>query len=354
MGERQDKFSGTRDVVDRLRFDVRSLERYLKKHVEGFEGPLSVQQFKGGQSNPTYQLEAGGRRYVLRRKPPGKLLPSAHAVDREYRVITALGQTDVPVPKTYCLCTDESVIGTWFYVMEFVEGRVLWEYTLPGSSKAERAAIYDSLNATLAKLHSVDYAAIGLSDYGKPGNYFARQIHRWAKQYRASESERIDAMDSLIDWLPQHIPADDETTIVHGDYRLDNTILHPTEPRVIAILDCELGTLGHPLGDFSYHCMQWELDREKLSGLDGYDLEALGIPTLEQYKAAYCARTGRDRIENWNWYMAYNLFRIAAISQGILGRVRDGTAASAYAGEMGQRVSDMSTLGWEMAQRADG
>jgi aminoglycoside phosphotransferase (APT) family kinase protein len=353
MGDRQEKFSGTRDVVERLRFDARALERYLKDHVEGFTGRLEVQQFKGGQSNPTYLLEAGGRRYVLRRKPPGKLLPSAHAVDREYRVITALGRTDVPVPKTYCLCTDESVIGTWFYVMEFVEGRVLWEYTLPDATPAERAAVYDSLNSTLAKLHRVDYRALGLEDYGKPGNYFARQIHRWTKQYKASETGSIEAMDRLMEWLPAHIPADDETTIVHGDYRLDNTILHPTEPRVIAILDWELGTLGHPLGDFSYHCMQWELDKDRLGGFKGHDLPALGIPTLPEYRAAYCARTGRERIDHWNFYMAYNLFRIAAISQGIMGRVRDGTAASAHATEMGQRVSDMSALGWEMARRAE-
>ncbi|HUP24546.1 MAG TPA: phosphotransferase [Thermoanaerobaculia bacterium] len=354
MGERQEKFSGTKEVAERLRFDVNALERYLQNHVEGFRGNLSVEQFKGGQSNPTYLLEAGGQRYVLRRKPPGKLLPSAHAVDREYRVITALGRTDVPVPRTYCLCTDDSVIGTWFYVMEFVEGRVLWEYTLPESDPAERTAIYDALNETLAKLHSVDYLALGLEDYGKPGNYFARQIHRWSKQYRASEGSRIEAMDRLMAWLPEHIPADDETTIVHGDYRLDNSILHPTKPRVLAILDWELGTLGHPLGDFSYHCMQWELDKDRLGGLRGHDLRALGIPSLAEYKAAYCARTNRERIEHWNFYMAYNLFRIAAISQGIMGRVRDGTAASTHATEMGQRVSDMSALGWEMAQRAEG
>jgi aminoglycoside phosphotransferase (APT) family kinase protein len=351
MGERQQRFSGTKEVAEHLRFDPASLERYLVAEIDGFAGPLEVEQFKGGQSNPTYLLRAGGRRYVLRRKPPGKLLPSAHAVDREYRVLTALAGTEIPVPRTLCLCTDDAVIGTMFFVMEFVEGRVLWESTLPDSTPAERAAIYDAMNETLARLHRVDYAAIGLESYGKPGNYFARQIHRWSKQYRASETGRLEAMERLLDWLPENIPADDQTTLVHGDYRLDNMIFHPTEPRVLAILDWELGTLGHPLGDFTYHCMQWQTPRER-GGLLGHDLEALGIPTLEQYVAAYCRRTGRERIEHWNFYAAYNLFRSAAIAQGIAGRVRDGTATSAHAREIAKSVPGLAAQAWEAAQRA--
>jgi aminoglycoside phosphotransferase (APT) family kinase protein len=351
MGERQDKFAGTKTVEARLRFDELALERYLQGAIPGFEGPLEVEQFKGGQSNPTYLLRAGGRRYVLRRKPPGKLLPSAHAVDREYRVITALAGTGIPVPRTLCLCTDESVAGTVFFVMEFVEGRVLWEPTLPDSTPAERAAIYGAMNETLANLHRVDYAAIGLESYGKPGNYFARQIHRWSQQYRASESATIAEMERLLTWLPENVPADDQTSIVHGDYRLDNMILHPTEPRVLAILDWELGTLGHPLGDFTYHCMQWQTPAER-GGLEGLDLDSLGIPTLEKYVDSYCRRTDRERIEHWNFYRAYNLFRSAAIAQGIAGRVRDGTAASAHAREVAASVPGLAALAWEAAQRA--
>jgi aminoglycoside phosphotransferase (APT) family kinase protein len=350
MSERQEKFSGTKEVVARLRFDEKALERYLSEHVDGFRGPLRVKQFRGGQSNPTYLVEAGNGKYVLRRKPPGKLLPSAHAVDREYRVMTALGATEVPVPRTVCLCEDTNVIGTMFFVMEFVAGRVFWEHTLPGIEPEERAAIYDAMNDTLARLHRVDYEAVGLGDYGKPGNYFARQIHRWTKQYRASETETVATMDLLMQWLPAHIPEDDTTSIVHGDYRLDNMIFHPTEPKILAILDWELGTLGHPLGDFSYHCMHWEMDQKTLRGLAGVDLESLGIPTLDQYRAAYCRRTGRERIRNWGFYMAYNLFRIAAITQGIIGRVRDGTAASAHAEEMGRSIPLLADLGWKMAQ----
>ncbi len=348
---RQEKFSGTMDVVERLRFDVEPLQRYLEEHVEGFSGKLRVRQFKGGQSCPTYLLEAGGRSWVLRRKPPGKLLPSAHAVDREYRVMTALRDTGVPVPRTCCLCTDESIVGTMFFVMEHVKGRVLWEALLPGMEPAERFAIYDAMNRTLAQLHQVDHEVVGLSSYGKPGNYFARQIHRWTKQYLASETQDIPAMNALIGWLPENIPDGDETTIVHGDFRLDNMILHPERAEVIAILDWELGTLGHPLADFSYHTMQWEIPEDK-AGLKGLDLGALGIPTLEQYRDAYCRRTGRDGIDNWNFYLAYNLFRSAGIAQGIAGRVRDGTAASAHAREVAASVPRTAGLAWQAAQRA--
>jgi len=340
-------------VQERHRFDEAALARYLRAHVEGFSGELSVEQFKGGQSNPTYKLTAGGRSYVLRRKPPGKLLASAHAVDREYRVITALAQTDVPVAKTYCLCEDESVIGTAFYVMEHIEGRIHWDPTLPGYTPEVRRAMFTEMNRVIAALHRVDYAAVGLADYGKPGNYFARQIGRWTKQYRASETERIDAMDRLIAWLPEHIPPGDETTIVHGDYRLDNMIFHPTEPRVLAVLDWELSTLGHPLADFAYHCMTWHIPGGVFRGLGGNDLKALGIPEEPEYVRMYCERVGRDRIDpdHWDFYMAYNLFRLAGILQGIMGRVKDGTAASAQAAQMGQAVRPLADLAWQQVEK---
>ena len=344
MDSRQDRFSGTREVAEPHRFEVGPLEDYLQQHVEGFEGPLEIRQFKGGQSNPTYRLEAGSGRYVLRRKPPGKLLPSAHAVDREYRVITALGETDVPVPRTHCLCTDDSVIGTWFYVMENVEGRVLWEATLPQLEPDERGAIYDAMNETLAKLHLVDYAAIDLESFGKPGNYFARQIHRWTKQYQLSETQTIEAMDRLIEWLPDNIPPGDDSSIVHGDYRLDNMVFHPTEPRILALLDWELSTIGNPLGDFSYHCMQWT------TAFADLDLAEIGLPSLDEYRDAYCRRVDRSEIANWNFYLAYNLFRSAGIAQGIAGRVRDGTAASTWAEEVGASVRPTAERAWSLVQ----
>lgn len=340
-------------VQERHRFDTAALQRYMQQHVDGFSGELSVEQFKGGQSNPTYKLSADGKSYVLRRKPPGKLLASAHAVDREYTVITALAQTDVPVAKTYCLCEDETVIGTAFYIMEHVEGRILWDPALPGYLPEVRRAMFEEMNRVIAALHKVDYAAIGLADYGKPGNYFARQIGRWTKQYRASETERIDAMDRLIAWLPEHIPPGDETTIVHGDYRLDNMIFHPTEPRVLAVLDWELSTLGHPLADFAYHCMTWHIPAGVFRGLGGAKLKDLGIPDESEYVRMYCERTGRDTIDpnHWDFYMAYNLFRLAAILQGIAGRVKDGTAASAQAQEMGRAARPLSDLAWMQVEK---
>jgi aminoglycoside phosphotransferase (APT) family kinase protein len=346
MSTRQEKFSGTTEVADRHRFDVVALERHLAENIEGFRGPLTVRAFKGGQSNPTYRLETPDRRYVLRRKPPGKLLPSAHAVDREYRVMTALRSTGVPVPTTRLLCTDDSVIGTWFYVMDCVEGRIFWENTLPGVEPDERRAIFLAMVDVLATLHRVDYRALGLEDFGKPGNYFARQIHRWTKQYRLSEGERIEAMERLIEWLPAHIPPGDESSIVHGDYKLDNMIFHATEPRLVAILDWELSTIGHPLGDLSYHCMQWR------NSFQGLDLERHGIPTLEEYVDIYCRRTGRERIDNWNFYLAYNLFRGAGIAQGIAGRVRDGTAASAWAAEVSASVRPSAEAAWALVQES--
>jgi aminoglycoside phosphotransferase (APT) family kinase protein len=348
-----DEFIGTMPVQEKQRFDVAALENYLKQHVDGFTGELTVEQFKGGQSNPTYRLSAGGRHYVMRAKPgpAAKLLPSAHAVDREFRVITALGGAGIPVPRTYCLCTDEGVIGRAFYIMDCVEGRVLWQQSLPGFANSERAAIFDEMNRVIAALHGVDYAKIGLADYGKPGNYFERQIARWTKQYRASETEKIVAMDNLIEWLPQNIPPGEETAIVHGDYRMDNLIFHATEPRILAILDWELSTLGHPLADFSYHCMSWHIPEERFRGIGGIDLKALGIPTQEEYVAAYCKRTGRSGIANWNFYLAYNMFRIAGILQGIMGRVVDGTAASRHAEDAGKRARPMAEMGWAVVER---
>ncbi|MBE0624071.1 MAG: phosphotransferase [Burkholderiales bacterium] len=348
-----DHFIGTMPVAEKQRFDVARLEAYMRAHVEGYEGSLEAEQFKGGQSNPTYRLSAGGKRYVMRAKPgpAAKLLPSAHAVDREFRVISALGKTDIPVPRTYALCEDEGVIGRAFYIMDYVEGRVLWDQSLPGMSMAERAAIYGEMNRVIAALHNVDYAAIGLAGFGKPGNYFARQIGRWSKQYQASETEKLEAMDNLIAWLPNNIPAGDETAIVHGDYRMDNLLFHPTEPRVLAILDWELSTLGHPLADFSYHCMSWRIPPGQFRGIAGLDLAALGIPLEQDYVADYCRRTGRERIDNWDFYLAYNMFRIAAILQGIKKRSVDGTAASAHAADAGARVQPLAKMAWEYAQK---
>ncbi|MCF8467166.1 MAG: phosphotransferase family protein [Sneathiella sp.] len=351
MSEESAQFSGTMEVRERHKFDLAVLEKYLKNNIAGFNGPLEVAQFKGGQSNPSYMLVTPGRKYVLRRKPPGKLLPSAHAVDREYRVISALAHTDVPVPKAYCLCEDEGIIGTMFYVMEFVDGDIEWDPSLPGYSKASRVAVFDSMNAAMASLHMVDYKAVGLETFGKPTDYLARQINRWTKQYRASETEKIDAMDNLMDWLPDNIPPGDETAIVHGDYRLDNTVLDKGTHRVTAILDWELATLGHPLADFSYHCMTWRLEPELFRGLNGLDLPALGIPTEAQYVKAYCERTGRDSIENWDFYAAYNMFRLAAILQGIVGRVKDGTASNKNAADVAVRVEPLAIRGWEQAEK---
>jgi len=345
-----DEFTGTMPVTERHRFDTAALVRWMREHVDDFRGPLEIEQFRGGQSNPTFRLSAGGRRYVLRRKPPGKLLPSAHAVDREYRVITALRDTDVPVARSYALCLDETIIGTAFYIMDYIEGRIFWDPTLPDLAPTQRRPVYEAMNAVIAALHKVDYAALGLSDFGRPGNYFKRQIDRWTKQYRASETEKIEAMDRLIEWLPQHLPPDDETSIVHGDYRLDNMIFHPSEPRVLAVLDWELSTLGNPLGDFSYHMMTWELGPEAYRGLGGKDLTALGIPGKEEYRALYCRRTGREAIAHWDFYMAYNMFRLAAILQGIMGRVVEGTAANLRARESGARARVLGEAGWRRAE----
>jgi aminoglycoside phosphotransferase (APT) family kinase protein len=339
-------------VLEAHRFDVGQLEEYMSSHVESFRGLLTVSQFKGGQSNPTYLLEAESGRYVLRRKPPGTLLKSAHAVDREYRIISALYGADFPVPRPYVLCEEDEVIGTMFFIMEFVDGRIFWDLDLPNANPAGRAALYDNVNETIAKLHTYDYEALGLQDYGKPGNYFARQISRWSGQYRASETGSVKSMDALIEWLPDNIPEDESAGIVHGDFRLDNMIVHPTEPKVIAVLDWELSTVGHPLADFMFHLMAWQMPEIGIgsTGLLGKDLTTLGIPDEETYIAQYCERTGRvDGIENRFFYSAYSFFRLAAILQGIAGRVRDGTAASAHAEKAVEAIAPLADLGWKFA-----
>ncbi len=350
MTDETAQFIGTGQVRDQHTFDVSKLETYLRAHLDGFEGPLEVEQFKGGQSCPTYKLSAGGKSYVLRRKPPGKLLPSAHAVDREYKVISALSQTDVPVPKTYLLCEDESIVGTIFYIMENVEGRVFWDQTLAEIPKSDRARYYDAMNQTLVALHSVDYAAVGLADFGKAGDYVARQINRWTKQYRISETETVPEMDRLIEWLPGTIPSHEVIAVVHGDYRLDNMIFHPTEPRVLAILDWEISTLGDALADFSYHLMSWRMGGENFRGLAGHDLAVLGIPSEADYAALYCQRMGWHEIAQLEWYMVYNMFRLSAILQGIAKRAIDGTASSDLAVEQGKRAKPMAQMAWALAQ----
>ena len=362
ISQSMDTFTGTKPIAEQHAFDIAALTRHLDAHLPGFAGPLTAEQFKGGQSNPTYKLVTPGRSYVMRSKPgpAAKLLPSAHAIDREFRVMNALGQTDVPVARMHLLCEDESVIGRAFYVMEFVDGRVLWDQSLPGMTTMERGAIYDEMNRVIALLHGVDVDSVGLANYGKPGNYFERQIGRWSKQYVASTTEPMSAMDSLMHWLPAHIPASardaSQTTIVHGDFRLDNLIFHPSEPRVLAVLDWELSTLGHPLGDFSYHCMAWYIPSSMGRGIGGLDIAALGIPSERDYVRRYCERTGRSDVDavmaDWNFYLAYNLFRIAAILQGIAKRALDGTAASAQAAQAGAGARQLATLGWQFAQAA--
>ena len=353
MSSRQAQNTGTQDVREAHRFDEPLLETYLSSRIEDFCGPLTVTEFKGGQSNPTYRLDASSGNYVLRRKPPGKLLKSAHAVDREFRVISALHASGFPVPRPFLLCEDDAIIGTDFYVMECVEGRIFWELDLPGLDGDERAAIYDHVNETMAALHGTDYRAIGLGDFGVPGNYFERQVSRWTRQYRASETGKMPSMDRLIDWLPDNIPDDDSTSIVHGDYRLDNMILHPTEPRVIAVLDWELSTIGHPLADFTYHLMAWQMPEIGIgsTGLVGKPLAQLGIPDEDAYIDQYCMRTGRDGIADRNFYSAFNFFRLAAILQGIAGRVRDGTAASKHASQAVKAVQPLADLGWHYAAK---
>ena len=357
-----DHFVGTRAVSDQHAFDTEALTSWMKQHVDGFEGPVQVEMFKGGQSNPTYKLITPGKSYVMRAKPGpvAKLLPSAHAIEREYRVMKGLAGTDVPVPHMYALCEDESIIGRAFYIMEFMEGRVLWDQSLPGMTPEQRAEIYDEMNRVIAALHKVKFAEKGLADYGKSGNYFERQIGRWSKQYVASVTQPIPEMDQLMAWLPAHMPAsakdESRVSIVHGDYRLDNLMFHPTEPRVIAVLDWELSTLGHPLADFSYHCMSWHIPAELGRGIAGLDLAALGIPAEQDYIQRYCERSGIQDVDalkrDWNFYLAYNMFRIAAILQGIAKRVEAGTASSAQAKASGDTARPMAELAWSFAQRS--
>lgn len=350
-----EEFMGTKPVAERMKVDLDALSAYMHAHVQGFQGHLQIEQFKGGQSNPTFKLSSGDQHYVLRTKPApaAKLLPSAHAIDREFRVMDALSKTGFPAARQYALCEDESVIGRAFYIMQFVDGRVLWDQSLPGMSNDDRAAHYDEMNRVIAQLHSLDYKLVGLETFGKPGNYFQRQIDRWIRQYKAAETEHVPAMEHLIEWLPKHIPGGEITTIVHGDYRLDNMIFHPTEPRILAVLDWELSTLGHPLADFSYHCMSWHIEPGLFRGIGGLDLKSLGIPTKDEYIARYSERTGiQINKEDFRFYLAYNMFRMAGILQGIMKRYQDGTAASEQALKSGQAARPMAIMGWDYASGA--
>jgi len=349
-----DANQGTTLVREGFAFDEGALKAWMRENVDGFAGPMRVEQFKGGQSNPTYKLVTADRSYVLRRKPPGHTLKGAHAVDREAKVLTGLAKANFPVARVHGLCTDEDVIGSIFYVMDMVEGRIFWDATVPGISNAERAAIFDAMNETIARLYMVDYEAVGLGDYGRPGNYFARQIARWSRQYHEDADVRRDAnMDRLIDWLNANMPGDDDaTSVIHGDFRIDNMIFHPTKPRVLAVLDWELSTLGHPGADFAYHAMMYRMPPHIVAGLAGADIAALGIPTEEDYLAAYCARTGRDGMPGYGFYMAFNFFRLAAIFHGIKGRVIRGNASSAQANERVKVLPELMELAWRQAARA--
>jgi len=352
LNDPQAAFSGTREVDPRHALDADRLDEWMRTKVEGYVGPLTIRQFKGGQSNPTYELTTPSGAYVLRRKPPGVLLPSAHAVDREYRVISALHGRGFPVARPYALCLDETVIGSIFYVMDRVDGRVFWDLKLPGLTPDERRAIYHAQTDTLADLHAFDPGELDLADYGPPGNYFARQVGRWTKQYRASEIAPIPAMDRLIAFLPESLPPEAPARIVHGDFRLDNMILARDAPRVLAVLDWELSTLGDPMADLSYLLIAWAIPASLRNGLAGADLEALGIPSVDETVDRYAARAGVARPMNLDWLTAYNLFRLAAICQGIAGRVRDGTAASTHAKTMAAQVEPLSAAAWAFAKQA--
>ena len=344
---------GSQQTLAAKRLDIGALHRYLAHNVIGYKGPLYVEQFNGGQSNPTFRLTAGDRQYVLRKKPSGELLPSAHAVDREFRVITALRESNVPVALTHCYCDDDSLIGTPFYVMDFVEGRIFWDPTLRDLNPGDRHAVWDDFNRVVAALHSVNVSSVGLDDFGRPGNYLERQISRWTKQYRASETEPIEAMNCLIDWLPENIPPGEEVSIVHGDLRLDNLIFHPSEPRVLAVLDWELSTLGHPLADLSYHMLTWRLTAEQFRGMGGADLSSLGIPSEAEYLKRYCDRVGRATINSsdWEFYLTFSMFRLAAILQGIAKRADLGTASSPHAVETGRRARPIAEAAWQQVLR---
>ncbi len=338
-------------VREQHRIDEAALDAWMRNNVSGYEGPLRVDQFKGGQSNPTYRLRTPSRNYVLRRKPPGVLLKGAHAVEREAKVMTALGSVGFPVPKVFGLCTDDSIIGSWFFVMDMVEGRIFWDASFGTVPREERAGYLDAMNEAIAHLHSIDYAAIGLSDYGRAGGYVQRQIARWSQQYLDDElAGRHPSMDALVEWLPKNIPAGDETSITHGDFRADNVIFHPTEPKILAVLDWELSTLGHPLADFAYHAMMFRMPPDILGGIAGIDLQAQGLPDEASYVASYCQRTGRESIPGLDFYIAFNMFRFAAILHGIRGRVVRGTASSADAQAMGDKYMRVADLAWSQVQ----
>ncbi len=343
---------GTIAVGDKDRLDLDTLGAWMTANVPGYAGPLTYAKFAGGQSNPTYRLDTPERAYVLRRKPFGPILPSAHAVDREYRVIAGLHPTGFPVPRPYGLCEDAAVIGSAFYVMEMVEGRTIWDGAMPGATPSERTAHYEAMVDTLAALHNTDYAAAGLGEYGKPGNYFERQVGRWTKQYRAAETEQMDSVERLIEWLPRTLPEQTRTSIVHGDYRIDNMIFAPSEPKVIAVLDWELSTLGDPLADFSYLLMSWVTEPEGRSGVLGMTGPETGIPRIEQVVERYCAATGRNGVPDLNWYFAYNLFRLTGIVQGIKKRIVDGTASSAQAEKTVAKIHGLADAAWGFAVRA--
>ena len=340
-------FSGTKEVAENLQFDEKRLQEWFGDNVPSAGKIEKIAQFKGGQSNPTYKITSEGQEFVLRRKPPGILLPSAHAVDREYKVITALQNTEVPVPKTYGLCEDEDVIGTSFFVMDFLDGSIYWDLLLADKSPKERTEIYASKNKVIAELHKVNYENVGLSNYGKPGNYIARQVSRWTKQYLASETENIPAMNNLIDWLPPNIPDEDETSIVHGDYRLDNMVFNASN-NVMGVLDWELSTLGHPIADFNYHCISW---RNIPQLADQKFCSENGIPTEEEYINMYSKHTGKRLDEHWEFYTIFNIFKLAGILQGIMGRVRDGTAASKHAEERGNQVAPLAEAAWDLVEK---
>jgi aminoglycoside phosphotransferase (APT) family kinase protein len=352
--DRTEANTGTRPVVERLRFDEAALERWMAEHVAGFRGPIELSQFKGGQSNPTYQLDTPANAYVLRRKPPGRILPGAHAVDREFRVLDALGRHGFPVPVVHALCEDEGVIGTTFYVMDLVPGRIVWEAEFPGLTPATRAAHFDAMNATIAQLHSYDPDAIGLGDYGKPSGFVERQVRRWSQQYVGDEDGgRVEAMDRLVDWLGKHLPAESgRSSVVHGDFRCDNMVFDAAQPVVRAVLDWELSTLGDPAADFTYHLLMYRMPGGIFSGLAGLDIAGLGIPSEEEYVAAYCRRTGRDHLPHKDYLMVFCLFRLAAIIHGIKGRLVRGNASSAHAAQMVERLEPLAQLAWAEAQRA--
>jgi aminoglycoside phosphotransferase (APT) family kinase protein len=352
MVDQAPDFVGVAETPESLRFDEAGLARFMQARVAGFSGPLTVHKFKGGQSNPTYLLTTPEKKYVLRRKPPGPLLPSAHAVEREYRVMTALGANGFPAPRTYALCEDPTVIGTAFFIMDYVDGRIFWDASLPGVEPAERRALYFELVDVIAQLHQIDVAAAGLADFGKSGNYFQRQIDRWSKQYRASETAKIEAMDNLIAFLPTRIPAGDETAIVHGDFRFDNVIIDPKSPTARAVLDWELSTLGHPLADFTYFLMVWHFPPTIRGGLAGLDLAELGIPSLDEAATRYCEKTGRASLADFDFCLAYNMFRLASIAQGVYARALQGNASSPEGRKMGEAVPPLAAMAWAYAEKA--